>query len=371
MNKYFILIFLGIFFFKNVEAQISYPQYESKLFLNEEDSNKLFLCVDNLNLFKNNEFFSAMEEGYTLAGSNLSTSFVYYPSEKSKFEVGAHFLKYYGLDNISKAIPTIRFHYKLTKNIDFVIGDVYNNTLANLVEPLYKKERLFTDQIKNGFQFMADYAYWQGDLFLNWENYIFHQDTTQEEFMAVFHNNFSLFPKNEHLDLNFLVTILGTHKGGQINNSTEKVYSTLNMLAGIEFVYNLNNKIGIGTKSYVMNYTNTSGSVFPFEDGFGFYPGIFSKIYDFEFYAGYWSGNQFMGLRGEEMFSSYSIRLENSEQYRKLLNLKLNYQKQLHDGILMGAKLELYKDMNLSTIDYAYSIYLRFNKDFKLAKIKE
>lgn len=98
---------------------------------------------------------------------------------------------------------------------------------------------------------------------------------------------------------------------------------------------------------------------------------IFSKIYDFEFYAGYWSGNQFMGLRGEEMFSSYSIRLENSEQYRKLLNLKLNYQKQLHDGILMGAKLELYKDMNLSTIDYAYSIYLRFNKDFKLAKIKE
>ena len=142
-------------------------------------------------------------------------------------------------------------------------------------------------------------------------------------------------------------------------------------MAGLEFIYHLNKKIKIGTKSYIVNYSNTSGSVFPFDKGFAFYPGFYSKIYNVELYSGFWYGNGYIGPRGEDLFSSYSVLTGNSDELRKLLNFKIGYQKYLQQGILFGVNFEIYKDLDISDIDYSYSIYLRFNRDFKLRDLNK
>jgi hypothetical protein len=151
-----ILFIPFIIYSQKINAQY-YPEsfyQESKL--DSAQENSLLFRIENSNFLKNNEYFGDFIQGYTLIGYFINPKFVYYPAANAKIEVGAHLLKYSGIDEFSKVIPTLRFHFKASKSTDIVIGTLYGSANHETIEPLFRHEYFYTENIENGLQFLFD-----------------------------------------------------------------------------------------------------------------------------------------------------------------------------------------------------------------------
>lgn len=365
------IIFCGI-------AHFAYTQNDNSIFCRDHniyasDSNKLYLDIENANLFKNNEYFNNIVEGYTLIGYFINPRLTYYPFSKARIEAGVHFLKYSGLDNYTSATPIFTFQYSIGRGIDILLGTLYGSLNHRLIEPLYRFEGYMEQNIENGLQLLVNKKHFTTDVWLNWEKYIFTGDPFQEEFTLGTSSEVLLTDKSKRIGFSLPLQTLVAHKGGQITSSGNETETLVNTVSGFRLDYRTGLLFPerIGLHGYYVVYKDLSPvKLQRYNDGDALYPNIFIENKNMYLMVGYWYAKEFIAPGGEPIFQSVSQTYTTyREQDKELLTAKLIYRTDLSRDISMGLRFEFYYDIIHNIRDFSYGFHMIFNRRFFLKDI--
>jgi len=336
--------------------------------------NTISLRLENSNFLKNNEYFNDIIQGYTLIGWFANPKIIYYPTKNAKIEVGAHFLKYSGIDNFTRVLPILSFQYKINKSIDVIIGTLYGSTNHDMIEPVFRYESFFTDNIENGLQFLFNTKRYHGDLWINWQEFIFKGEDKQEIFTMGISNRFSISKKGNPHQFSVPLQILFVHQGGQINKTNKKLVTLNTNAVGLNYTYNFSNSFfkSVGTEHHYLLYKDMSTQYqYQYILGYGAYSRLFMHAGNFHLHGSWWYGDHYISLRGHPIFQSKSTYYTTHfEKQKALLTGRLMYEKEIVKGLDIGAGFELYFDLYNYYTDYWYMFNINFNRDFFIKKLK-
>jgi len=368
-----LLVVIAILLSKELLAQFNNSVFLSNSEINTIDSNKLFFELDNINMFKNNEYFGQFIEGYTIIGYTANPKLTYYYGNKTKISAGAHLLKYSGENDFTKILPIFSFQSKLTDSIDLVIGQIYGSTNHQLIESIFQFERLIENQVENGIQFLVNKKRFTSDIWLNWEQFILKNDPFQEIFTQGTSSKLTLFNNNRLILAIPLQTII-SHHGGQVNSHSEELLQTFfNGTIGLNISYSIKDNFirNIALKNYLVLYKDLSPTpVQLYKEGYAFFPNLIISSKNIDLLTGYWRANDFMSPRGELLFQSISDKnIATAESNRELITIKFDFHKTIVKNLQFGARFEGYYDLINSNFDYVYGLHLVFTPKIKLTTI--
>ena len=372
--KFSIFLFVQILSVQLLSAQFFTPSFYRDTEIDSTLANSISFGIENSNFFKNDEYFNDVIEGYTLTGWFINPKLIYYPSKDMKIELGAHLLKYSGIDSFTRVLPTLSFQYKISKSVDVVIGSLYGSTNHNIVEPVFKYEYYFTDNIENGLQFLFKKPKYNGEVWINWQEFIFTGEDKQEIFtMGTTHNFLLSKPDSKH-QFSIPLQVLFVHRGGQINQSDAMSITHNNDAVGLSYKYNFSgNKLNsAGIDQYFVMYNDLSTDyLFQYIQGYGVYTNLYARSKNIQLNASWWYGNHYISLRGHPIYQSMSTHKKDYyEKERALLTGRLMYEKEIIKGLNLGAGAEVYFDLYNYIPDYWYMFYINFNRDFFIKKFK-
>jgi len=234
MNKLRLYLILSLLLISRlVNSQTDNSLYYTFKNISDSDYNKLHLSIENCNFLKNNEYFNNFSDGYTLIGYYLKPELEYYPGTKSRITAGIHLLKYSGINKYSQYIPTFSFTHQFSNSYTIIFGTLKGTLNHKLVEPVYKFERYFENNVENGLQFLINTKYFDADIWSDWNKFIFKGETSQEEFVFGLSSQLKLTQAESEIEVSIPIQFIGKHKGGQINISDEKVQTLLNSITGL------------------------------------------------------------------------------------------------------------------------------------------
>lgn len=172
----------------------------------------LGLEVDALAFFKDNEFDGDVVKGYSLPGFRVQPRLTYTPLREVRLEAGLHATVFEGANKYpayvfhdiahwkgnqyqhgAHVLPFFRAEAHLggptaarpqgrPSRTTVVVGDIYGGATHQLVQPLYNPELLLTDDPEAGAQVLVERKRWRSDVWVNWQSYIYEEDTHQEAF---------------------------------------------------------------------------------------------------------------------------------------------------------------------------------------------
>jgi hypothetical protein len=351
-------------------------EFDAPLFketkINSEDSNKLFLGIENNNFIKNNEYFNKFYDGYTLIGYFITPKLIYHPTHNTKIEAGVHLLKYSGLNDYTQALPVLSFQYKISNHIDMVLGTLYGTLNHKLIEPIFQFERYYENNVENGLQFLFNYRFIESDNWFNWEKFIFKNSPYKEEFTFGSSNKIKLTGEKSHFTVSIPVQLLVAHRGGQIDTANTNLQTISNSTAGLTLGYHF--KKGfikyIGLDNYYLYYKDLATSGLAFKDGSALYSNLNIESKHFFLMLGYWKGHEFIAPRGEPLFQSISEKDPNYfEHNREIITGKLSYNHSIYKDIKIGVRFESYYDLPTKNFDFAYGVFIKFERNFFLKKL--
>lgn len=365
---------------------------------------QLSLEIDNISFFKNNEFSSTVQKGYTLPGFWLQLKGTYYPFSNLKIEGGVHSIWFWGstrypafaYKGISTwsgqdyahnvhVLPYFRTHIALSKNVDFVLGDIYGGSNHRLIEPLYNPELNLTSDPETGLQFLYNSKWLNLDMWIDWMTYIYKLDTKQEAFVAGASARFMANSRKSLFHIYFQLQGLTQHRGGEIDVTDENVQTIMNGAVGMGITWNMNRKVlkYINTEFDLVGYSFPKGHVYSLDKGVGYYTKLAVQLSNFNIRTSYWSCRNFMPIFGSAFYGSVSTK-EDGMLYENpgMLYLGADYMHPLGKGFAFGIKTEAYyylsgKMYNSETgyyassafgdnINYSVGICLRINPSFLL-----
>ena len=289
-------------------AQLNNSAFNIPATLNDADSNKLFLGIENGNYFKNNYYYNNLEVGYKEIGWFLQPTLEYHPTGDTRISAGVHMLKYSGLESLSRFTPVLSFQYRMAPGSDLIIGTIYGTTNHKLIEPIFQFDRYNQEHVENGFQFLFDKKHVWSDLWMNWETFIFDRSPIQERFTVGTSTLIKLNDPESPLQIQIPIQTLIMHRGGMHTIVTAHVQTYLNYVYGVDINYKLQNKIfqNLAFRGYMVNYQDLSFSgEEPFKQGKGFYPNILLEGKIMDLMLGYWNAEKFIAPRGEYLFSLF------------------------------------------------------------------
>ncbi len=375
INSLKTLIFLVFLLINNhVFAQYYPTSFYRNLQIDTAKINSLEFRIENSNFLKNDEYFNDIVQGYTLIGYFINPKLVYFPAKNARIEVGAHFLKYSGIDQFTKVLPTLSFHYQAGKSTEIVIGTLNGTANHELIEPIFKYEYFFTDNVENGLQFLFNTKYYKGDIWVNWQQFIFKGDSKQEIFTAGISNRFFLNGQHKLHSLSIPLQILFVHHGGQINETTKSVTTLNNYAIGLNYCYNPVSAFikSVSIESFYVSFKDQSSDhQLPYIRGYGLYSSATVKASYFDLSIAHWFGDFYLSAHGDPIFQSASTVYEDHvEPQRALITSRLMFEKNMLKGLDIGAGVETYFDLYNYYLDYWYMFYIHFNRDFFIKKFK-
>jgi len=373
MNKLRLYLILSLLLISRlVNSQTDNSLYYTFKNISDSDYNKLHLSIENCNFLKNNEYFNNFSDGYTLIGYYLKPELEYYPGTKSRITAGIHLLKYSGINKYSQYIPTFSFTHQFSNSYTIIFGTLKGTLNHKLVEPVYKFERYFENNVENGLQFLINTKYFDADIWSDWNKFIFKGETSQEEFVFGLSSQLKLTQAESEIEVSIPIQFIGKHKGGQINISDEKVQTLLNSITGLCLTYHTNNNLlrSVALKNYIIFYNDLSpDKVLIFKSGQGFSSNIIINTSIFNLNLGYWKANNFISPLGDPIFQSVSEKYSDfSESERKIFTGKIIFQKNIGQFVNLGLRFESYYDLINSNFDYSFGINILFKQLVSLKK---
>ncbi len=376
------ILFLLFFIISGVSfAQPDQRPFLEKSSFPKKKKQKFYFKIQNENIFKNNEYSNLIEPGFTIFGSQLNTSLKYFPTSNTLIEGGIHLLYYYGTDKLNRVLPLFRFQYSPFRGLQIVFGNLFGSLNHGFIEPLFRFENIIEQPPETGLQFLYQTDRIRTDLYLNWQNYLLRNSySEQEQFTMGFSGNFKLLKPKHKLQVEIPVQFLSTHKGGQIDTLDLPVVTLMNLVAGTRVSYHFTGFFKeVGATVYFPFYRDLSHEKNQsFNQGNGFYPGIYTKSKIINLYFFYWKANDFIAPLGEPLFSSVST-IDDQVVFpeRKVLSFKIDLHHKIANGIYIGGRFESYYDIlgdtNIEKTphnDFSYGVYINFNRDFFLNKVK-
>lgn len=322
--------------------------------------------------FKDNEYNSGYGKGFTGLGFYLKPSIDYYLGQNSKISVGAFMELFSGRDEFNQVIPNVRFQQRVNENFDIILGSIYGNTGHNLEEPLYRYDNFYIRNIEYGMQFWFHSDWWESDLWVDWQQFIFENDPFPERVVGGWTNDLRLGDGKIKIYIPFQVLV--NHYGGEINDTDEPYYSIFNGDIGLSFRKEMWNGItSLETLYFWYNQEDiTQGSdlIFPTNHGYGIYTKIKYEGPRGSARLGYWFGNDFYAPMGEPSFMNFSGSEEdNFIENRNLITLQGIWKHNFGDYVEMGARMDTYFDVESRKTNFAFGLFLNFKSDFLIANV--
>ncbi len=356
MKKFFISIF--VFLFVEVATGQEFRQVIFQdVFSTQPDSARILLNLDNINFLKNNEYFTPGYEGYTLTGYNLAPSVTYRFGPKVAVHGGFFAIKYNGIDQFTSLTPLFSAVVNI-RPLTLIFGNLNQN--HNLPEPVYGFERMLTSKPETGFQIKMEKDHYCLDTWVDWQNFIFRNDSTQERFVFGLDNLFKIQFGTTGFEIP--VNILMRHRGGQIDTCPANIQTIANCYTGLSIMnkWAKEHLFIQRLSAYGLLYRDISPNPeMVVKKGYALYSAIDIQISEIEFHTGWFSGKQFFAPTGNQMFLSLSLQNEAMlEKNRNLLFSDISYCKSLSKGVFLLAIGELYHDLYKAKIDYSFGCKL-------------
>ena len=377
MKNIFVLLVLPLTFAitSKAFAQSEYPIFKDSSTLREEDNEKLFLEIDNLNYLKNYEYFGKIPLGYTLFGYQLIPQLIYQPNEHFIFKGGIFLRHEFGRAHYASIAPVFTAKYQ-NNGFSFLIGNLEGALNHRYVEPIKDIESIISHRMEQGAQLLLDKKRIWLDVYIDWEKAIDTSSAFKEEFTAGGSSRIKLINSETWL-IELPIQFMFAHKGGQIDiappGTPRQPDETLfNFASGLSLTRMFKSSFwrGIRAENYFVYYKNLSPGSRIFNEGMGFYSSLTFKTKFFDFDLRYWNGNKFIGPRGGSLYTSVSQKIPGYvEKKRELFFVSLIYDKQIYKNIFLDLRFEPYYDIKNSLLEYAYAIHLRFKKDFYLTRL--
>jgi len=377
MRKLFLFFTLILSFSAPVTyAQLNNQALEKKLEVKPEYEHDLRFGVDILGFNRNNEYTNDIADGYTLFGYHLNPKLVYFPAKFVRLEAGVLLWKDFGTTNYRRVLPT--FTLKLQKpHYQFLFGNLQANVSHRYIEPLYDFEKVINDPLENGVQFIWQRDKLYLDAWIDWQRMIYPGDPFQEEIEGGLSAEQRLWQHENgwRLGLPFQFTV--QHKGGQIDASELPLVTRFNGAAGLKLEKKLPSRFwkALRTENYYLVYKDFSPSkLAPFTSGSGLYLNVGADTKGPNVLLSYWRGNGYIAEQGGRLFQSASTTYSHPdylEKNRELLILRFSYDVLLTDDLTLTLRLEPLYDFNNPQLEFSHGLYLHFNTDFFMTKLKK
>ena len=203
--------------------------------LDTAQSRTLRLEVEGMAFFHDNEFDGTISKGYSLPGFRVQPRLVYQPLPHLRLEGGFHAQIYEGAGKYpnyafhdiatwkgtqwqegAHLLPILRATARLSRSATLVLGQVYGSTHHDLSLPLYNPELALSADPEMGAQLLVDTRRWQMDAWVDWQSFIFEQDTHQEAFTVGMTHRLWLTPRaHRSFTLSLPARLLVQHRGGE------------------------------------------------------------------------------------------------------------------------------------------------------------
>lgn len=369
--------------------------------------------VKNLNLeinstlfFQDNEFDTPMMRGYTLPGFQFRPSISYRPNENVNVDLGVYLFKFWGTDsypnlaytdicewtgkeNVTRGLhllPFFRVQMATNGGLNIVLGSIYGGRHHRLIAPLYAPELNLTADPEAGAQVLYTNKWLDFDMWVNWQSFIYKNDTHQEAFTFGVSSRLKYNRESSRLHLYTPVQILFQHRGGEIDTLVHNSVQTLfNGATGLAARYNINHRAikTLGLEADALLYNQQVGSLWPIDHGWAYFLKGTLDVAEIHTRFGYYESHRFVSLMGYPFFGSISTRNPDLTFNRySTLFLGLDYSHEFAPGYRFGVDAALYRHLaatgyidgmpqpyGASTSFYA-AIYFRINPSFLLKSFK-
>ena len=271
--------------------------------LTYDQTRTLGVDVHALAFFKNNEYGGPQATGYTLPGFWLQPRLTWQPLDAVRLEAGFHAIVFNGASKYpcsayhdiarwkgdhyqrgAHVLPFLRAQAQLG-DFTLVLGNLYGGANHRLVEPLMNAEVNLSQDPEMGFQLLVDRPRYHLDAWINWQSFIFREETHQEAFTVGLSQRITLTPqrssfnpqpstlnpKRSSLTLYIPIDILIQHRGGEIDVSGMGVQTIDNAALGLGLRWNANRKVlnGLTAEAMALGCWQQTGELWPFDNGLG------------------------------------------------------------------------------------------------------
>lgn len=389
MRKNILTVVLVLVSVLSCSAQTEYPIFRDTQTYRVEDTGKLSLSIDNLNYLRNYEWFGKIPLSYTLLGYQFTPQLKYQLNQYISFKGGIYIRREFGRPGYVVVEPVFTAKYQ-KKGLTFIMGTLEGGLNHRFIEPIYNIERVIqghmgrvgeepiqvASRTKNeqGIQLKLDKKRFWMDWFIDWRESIIFADNFREQLNTGISMR-ALIVDAPGVKVTVPLQALVVHHGGQISWDPAAIESIFNSTAGISFAFPTNGGLikSIQTDHYIVGYSNISGEKHRiFNKGDGWLSTLLVKTQkNIDVELRYWRGHKFYGPVGLPLYNSISEKIEGlGEVDRELVFATFIYNKQLFPNVWIDLRLEPYYDVRNAFMEYGYSAFLRFNKEFFLKKLR-
>lgn len=284
--------------------------------------------------FRNNEYQSPYGTGYTLPGYRLSGALRYRTPKLLHgvdLQLGATVRSFFGATRVARGSwlyelhgfedrayshfypslsPLISIQLALTPHFTLAMGHYDTTTQPHfLPSPLYNKEFSFSAPPEAGVRLLLHHPQFKGDLWIDWQRFIYPKEFRQEYFTAGLSVEAS-YPFNEQFSLGGALHCTMSHRGGEINQRDENyiLRTYYAGLLGIEGEYQPSSESAIFpfrlTTALYLGGSLVGQDHLP--KGIGCYWETEASYKQFSIMADYWRGKNYVSSMGGPFINSFA-----------------------------------------------------------------
>lgn len=369
--------------------------------LDTADLRALRVELESISFFRNNEFPSPLAEGYSLPGLWVQPKLTYMPLRQIKVELGLQALIFNGANRYpnyvyhdiplwkgnqytkgAHLLPWFRAQVDF-RRLSIVLGNIYGGQNHGIIEPLFNPETNLTQDPEMGFQLLWDRPCLHADIWLNWQSYIFREDTHQEAFTV---GTTWRIGKKEADDTSrtkpgirpyLPVQLILQHRGGEQNTENRAVQTICNASVGGGMQWNTGKRVlrSLTAETDALFCYQQKGHLWPFKSGAAGYVSVDLGLWRF-LEAGvsyYIAPRHFVSLYGSHFYSTLSVKDELDYGKLQTAAAHVRFHHTFHPGYTLGADVEAWQTWQAkrSDLNFSFGIYLRVNPSFLIKRFSE
>lgn len=407
-----------------IHAQLLKDIFIEETCIDSLPTKSLRLDVDALGFFRDNEYETEIQNGYSLPGVRLNPHLAYNPIQNINIEAGASMLFFNGANKYPcfayhdigvwkgnqyqhgcHVLPWVRLQASF-KHLDVILGNIYGGSNHHLITPLFNPEQNISTDPEMGVQILLHRPHVNLDVWMNWQSYIFETDTHQEAF-TVGTSTQILWGKQKTISFYTPVQLVIQHRGGEQDKTSTGVQTICNASTGLGIKWQpskIRDNATASKQKETFNYIDAqinalacyqqSGRLWPFDTGFAWHIGVASKWFNhLTLGIDYMNApKQFVSVYGNPFYSTISLKhggttINNdgtlsgkyTHQYNGTSNIRLgvDYQYTFAKAYTLGVDAEFFKlnskncindKEKLNDISFSFGIYFRVSPSFLLKK---
>ena len=355
-----------VLIYTNASAQLNNSFFDIER--TDTTTGLITLHVDNLNYFRNVEYKTKIDEGRTLFGYQFWPEIAYQVSTHVQVAGGVFLQRDFGGEGFVKNEPTFSFQYTNGRN-QVRFGTLMGSMQHQLVEPLYDPEFIIDNRVENGFQYRHNSKNLAAEVWTDWRKMIYENSPFREEFVSGIRVEPRLVKDVHYISLP--TSILGFHKGGEIDTSGLPTETQYNISTG--FNYRFKPTAGIDSldfQAHAIFYEDVSPTPINYIDGVGQYVSLAVYKKQWGLMLNYYDAHQFHNPIGDALYRTVSVQNPNAYvfDYRKLIMARVFYQRPLGSNTHFLFRATYARDLNQDTDDVVAEFYFRWTPKFVLGK---